>query len=430
MKKFSKPSALGKTFRLLSKITMASVIVVDNDLKDSIKEYAQVVDGLNGSTELATKVNSLLPSQQDQAITNKKELYTTLQQASTVETLSKLTDKEFEPTIYLLIHILSELDSIDAVLNNESSPIYNLVLSLNPQQALSLRDRKSIRSTSVLSILSTIFNLIPKTSKTRIYVIKQILKVIKTSEIEFNAIEDNISANLVNWLQESNALEDEIKGIFWDFIALDKLHTLKSLNFIKTFTHDFSVSESELAKLIKFALVSKVVDVSFLVNNNVASALKNSNDKLTQLFTNYVKGEILSIEDVSSADSSLPADFIHQKSRILNLARFFARKSLSSDHDDIVFKYSEIENVSSSIELEELLVEAIKAGVLEGKINQIDETFFLTRVNRFILAGEEEANVENWNLVKNSLQQWLDSITNIDDIVRTTRENLVNSSAN
>ena len=409
---------------------MASVIVVDNDLKDSIKEYAQVVDGLNGSTELATKVNSLLPSQQDQAITNKKELYTTLQQASTVETLSKLTDKEFEPTIYLLIHILSELDSIDAVLNNESSPIYNLVLSLNPQQALSLRDRKSIRSTSVLSILSTIFNLIPKTSKTRIYVIKQILKVIKTSEIEFNAIEDNISANLVNWLQESNALEDEIKGIFWDFIALDKLHTLKSLNFIKTFTHDFSVSESELAKLIKFALVSKVVDVSFLVNNNVASALKNSNDKLSQLFTNYVKGEILSIEDVSSADSSLPADFIHQKSRILNLARFFARKSLSSDHDDIVFKYSEIENVSSSIELEELLVEAIKAGVLEGKINQIDETFFLTRVNRFILAGEEEANVENWNLVKNSLQQWLDSITNIDDIVRTTRENLVNSSAN
>lgn len=409
---------------------MASVIVVDNDLKDSIKEYAQVVDGLNDSTELATKVNSLLPSQQDQAITNKKELYTTLQQASTVETLSKLTDKEFEPTIYLLIHILSELDSIDAVLNNESSPIYNLVLSLNPQQALSLRDRKSIRSTSVLSILSTIFNLIPKTSKTRIYVIKQILKVIKTSEIEFNAIEDNISANLVNWLQESSALEDEIKGIFWDFIALDKLHTLKSLNFIKTFTHDFSVSESELAKLIKFALVSKVVDVSFLVNNNVASALKNSNDKLTQLFTNYVKGEILSIEDVSSADSSLPADFIHQKSRILNLARFFARKSLSSDHDDIVFKYSEIENVSSSIELEELLVEAIKAGVLEGKINQIDETFFLTRVNRFILAGEEEANVENWNLVKNSLQQWLDSITNIDDIVRTTRENLVNSSAN
>lgn len=430
MKKFSKPSALGKTFRLLSKITMASVIVVDNDLKDSIKEYAQVVDGLNDSTELATKVNSLLPSQQDQAITNKKELYTTLQQASTVETLSKLTDKEFEPTIYLLIHILSELDSIDAVLNNESSPIYNLVLSLNPQQALSLRDRKSIRSTSVLSILSTIFNLIPKTSKTRIYVIKQILKVIKTSEIEFNAIEDNISANLVNWLQESSALEDEIKGIFWDFIALDKSHSLKSLNFIKTFTHDFAVSESELAKLIKFALVSKVVDVSFLVNNNVASALKNSNDKLTQLFTNYVKGEILSIEDVSSADSSLPADFIHQKSRILNLARFFARKSLSSDHDDIVFKYSEIENVSSSIELEELLVEAIKAGVLEGKINQIDETFFLTRVNRFILAGEEEANVENWNLVKNSLQQWLDSITNIDDIVRTTRENLVNSSAN
>lgn len=78
----------------------------------------------------------------------------------------------------------------------------------------------------------------------------------------------------------------------------------------------------------------------------------------------------------------------------------------------------------------QLLVEAIKAGVLEGKINQIDETFYLSRVNRFILAGEDEANAENWNLVKRALQQWLDSIRNIDDIVKATRENLVKSSGN
>ena len=373
---------------------MASVIVVDNDLKDSVREYVQVVDGLNGNTELATKVESLLPSQQDQAISNKSKLFTILQQASTAETLKHLTDKEFEPTVYLLIHILSQLDSIDSVLINESSPIYNLLLTINPKQPLSLRDRKSIRSTSVLSVLSTIFNLIPRDSKTRIYVIKQILKVIQTSDVEFNAIEDNISGNLVNWLKECNAKDDEIKEIF------------------------------------KFALESKIVDVSFLVNNNVASALKKNNDKLTQLFAQYVRGETISTDDISAADSSLPVSFIHQKSRILNLARFFASKSLSSDHDDIIFKYSEIETASNSTELEELLVEAIKAGVLEGKINQIDETFYLSRVNRFILAGEDEANAENWNLVKRALQQWLDSIRNIDDIVKATRENLVKSSGN
>ncbi|KAI5907116.1 Eukaryotic translation initiation factor 3 subunit M [Candida parapsilosis] len=409
---------------------MASVIVVDNDLKDSVREYVQVVDGLNGNTELATKVESLLPSQQDQAISNKSKLFTILQQASTAETLKHLTDKEFEPTVYLLIHILSQLDSIDSVLINESSPIYNLLLTINPKQPLSLRDRKSIRSTSVLSVLSTIFNLIPRDSKTRIYVIKQILKVIQTSDVEFNAIEDNISGNLVNCLKECNAKDDEIKEIFWNFIALDKGYSLKSLNFIKSFTHEFTVSESELTKLIKFALESKIVDVSFLVNNNVASALKKNNDKLTQLFAQYVRGETISTDDISAADSSLPVSFIHQKSRILNLARFFASKSLSSDHDDIIFKYSEIETASNSTELEELLVEAIKAGVLEGKINQIDETFYLSRVNRFILAGEDEANAENWNLVKRALQQWLDSIRNIDDIVKATRENLVKSSGN
>ncbi|CAK9440272.1 uncharacterized protein LODBEIA_P43720 [Lodderomyces beijingensis] len=407
---------------------MASVIVVDNDLKDSIQEYAQIIDGVTGTSEFSKSIDSHIPKTLDQQLSNKPELFNKIQKVSTAENLRKLTDKEFEPTIYLLIHILSALTSTDSVLNNAQSPIYHLILTINPTQPLSLRDRKSIKSSTVLSILSTIFNLLPKDSKVRIYVVQEILKVIKTSGVEFSSIQDNVGSNLVNWLNLSNAQESEIKSIFWDFIALDPLYSLTSLKLIKDFTHRYTVAEQELAKLIEFALRSKVVDVSFLVNNNVAKALHaSSTTGLSQLFLKYVKGETIQAQGVPS---DLPQEFIHQKSRILSLAKFFADSKQSSSHDDIVFSYKEIPLVSSHLEFEKLLVEAIKAGVVEGKLNQIDETFSLSRVNRFIIAGDDAVIAQEWENVKVALQQWSQSISNIDEIVRQTRENIVNGGAN
>ena len=180
------------------------------------------------------------------------------------------------------------------------------------------------------------------------------------------------------------------------------------MKLIKDFTHSNTLSTQELHELIYIALSSKTVDVSFLVNTNVAQALSNNNksdDKLVSVFNKYVHGEIISIEEIPN---DLPAKFIHSKSKILSLAKFFADSSTSSssstNHDGIIFKYNEIPNVKSSLEFEQTLVEAIKVGVIEGKLNQVEETFYLSRVNRFILAGED--NTKNWENVKLVLKQW------------------------
>ena len=125
-------------------------------------------------------------------LTNKSELYKQILNVSTSENLKQLTEKEFEPTFYLLIYILIQLSNQNEVLNNEKSPIFQTLLEINPQQPPSLRDRKSIKSTSILSILSTVFNLLPVSSTTRVFILKQILKVIKTSGIDFNLIQDKI----------------------------------------------------------------------------------------------------------------------------------------------------------------------------------------------------------------------------------------------
>ncbi|RLP63119.1 hypothetical protein L150_01831 [Candida albicans Ca529L] len=411
---------------------MSSVIVVDSELKDSIQEYSQIIDNIKKSNDFSTSIKSLLPEKEGEELTNKSELYKQILNVSTSENLKQLTEKEFEPTFYLLIYILIQLSNQNEVLNNEKSPIFQTLLEINPQQPPSLRDRKSIKSTSILSILSTVFNLLPVSSTIRVFILKQILKVIKTSGIDFNLIQDNIGSNLINWLKESKTNEQEIKTIFWEFIKLDGTFSEKSLKLIKDFTHSNTLSTQELHELIYIALSSKTVDASFLVNTNVAQALSNNNksdDKLVSVFNKYVHGEIISIEEIPN---DLPAKFIHSKSKILSLAKFFADASTSSssstNHDGIIFKYNEIPNVKSSLEFEQTLVEAIKVGVIEGKLNQVEETFYLSRVNRFILAGED--NTKNWENVKLVLKQWQNSLNDINNIVKTARENIVNNNAN
>lgn len=401
---------------------MASVVVVNNELRDSVKEYSQIIDGINKNTEFSQSISSYLENEE---ISNKSELLNKIYGVSTSESFKKLTDKEFEPAFYLLLHIASELSSSQEVLDNAESPIIKVLLETDPAQPPSLRDRRSIKSATILSVLSTIFNLVPGASKTRITLLKEILRVIKTSGIDFALIQDNVSSNLIHWLKQANSDDSEIRSIFWQLINLDNQFSKKSLDLIKSFTNQYELNSGELNQLITFALSSQQVDVSFLVNNNVAQALKNEQQQLSTIFNKYVRGEIITIEEIPT---ELPADFIHKKSKILNLAKYFADASSSPEHDDIVFKYSEIPNVQSGVEFEQLLIEAIKAGVIEGKLNQVEESFYLSRVNRFILAGED--NSKNWIAVKAALQQWKDALTNIDEAVAGARESIVGSTAN
>ncbi|KAK6465360.1 hypothetical protein DFJ63DRAFT_310457 [Scheffersomyces coipomensis] len=408
---------------------MASVIVVDTELKDSIKEYAQIIDAVNGNTEFSGSVVSDL-GDGDAEIEHKSELITKITQVSTSSTLTKLSDREFEPAFYLLIHILSELSekSSAELLDDENSYVIKLLLESNPEKQALVRDRKTVKSTSILSILTNIFNLIPEVSKTRIYLIKQILNIVKSSNIKFSIIENNLGNNLINWLTKSQANDTEIRSIFWDFIQLDSEFSLKSLTLIKSFTLNYELqSIQELYNLINFALSSKTVDVSFLITNNVAQSLQaHAQDSLVATFTKYVQGDLVTVPESFSNFK-----FINQKSRILSLAKFLSEKSQSNDHDSIIFKYDEIptELAANSYEFETLLVNSIRANVIEGKLNQLESTFYLSRVNRFILAGgnNHQVNANNWNEVKQALYEWKNSLANINEIVKATRENIFNN---
>lgn len=398
---------------------MASVVVVENEIKNSVIEYGQIIDSVHQNTEFSDSLKQYFDIRG--AITNKAEVAAKILDASSASTLSKLSDKEFEPAFYLLAYLLSELEaaSFETLLQKDSA-LLQLLIQCTPEQTPSVRDRRSLKPTTIMSILSTFFNFVDGASPVRVHLIQLILTTVKNTQIDYALIQSSIGDNLVALLRAAHASDDQIAAIFWDFIKLDKAYTEKSLQLIKTFTSEFPVSGAQLDDLIVFALSSSVVDVSFLVNNNVAAALQSASGALAQTFVQYTQGELIS--DVSAP---LPA-FVAQKSKSLALAKFFGLHA-----DKNTFSYADIPSalVSSPAEFEKLLVDSIKAGVIEGKLNQVDESFFLVRVNRFVLAGDNEKLAQDWATVRTALQEWKASLSNINEIVNNAKENIVNNNS-
>lgn len=399
---------------------MASVIVVENEIKDSVEEYAQIINGVQQNSAFLDAIRAHFNAAG--SITNKAALAQEVWTVATPEILTKLPDREFEPVFYLLAYLTLELEQkLFETLLVKNGALIQLLIASTPAQKPLLRDRRLLKPTTVLSVLNTFFNFLPALSPTRVDFIELILKIVTDTDIDFALIQSSIGGSLVLWLAAAGALEAQIKAIFWQFVALDKQYTLELLHLIKKFTSQFPLSLEELHKLIAFALASPVVDVTFLVNNNVAQALKeNALDEQVSVFDKYTKGEL-----ITSVPSSI-SESVVAKSKILALTRFFVESDNAGKN---AFKYSDIpsELAASQPEFEKLLIDSIKAGVIEGKMNQVDQTFNLVRANRIVLAGDKQQLAQDLNSVKKALLEWRHSLHNINEIVRDAKDNIVNN---
>lgn len=402
---------------------MSSIIVNDNDLKENVSEYGSFIDTVLEKKYCEPFLTCFEADSNE--IANMPELIKLIYESSGAQNMTKLSEREFEPTFYLLINILEQLEgSVEKVLHPDSVVLKCLIECVPVEERLQFRDRKSIRTASIVSILSSSFNLLPSSSANRIHLIGVILDIISKSNLGYGLIQHSIGDHIVQWMRDAKASDEEIRKTFWSFVGLDNERTFDTLQLMKHFTTTFRPSLNELRFLIEFALISDVVDVSFIVNNSISLSLKeHANDDLVDVFSKYVKGELIS--EVPEILQSFKESIVY-KSKILCLARFFVEHN-----DKKVFKYDEVPSylVSDHDELELLLIDAVKAHVIEAKLSQVDQTFYLSRVNRFITADDEKGISDNWNEIRQVLQNWQFSLDNIDQIVKASKEDIVNNNS-
>lgn len=402
---------------------MKTVFIVDEDLNECLKSFSDIVDRINQNNDFTQYLNNNELDLKDKNVC--KEVITKVYSFLNSTLLKNLLDKEVESFFYQLIHILISLYDSTKVLEDINLKLYLTLMDLTLKEQPLLKDKKSIKITTIISIYNTIFNLMDETSRSRIFVIKQILNIVHSSNIGYILTKNKFGESLVSWLKTANATDEEIGEIFWFYINIDSKFNKKSLDLIKDFSLIFEINKKQLKNLIIFALKSDIIDVSFLITINIMKAINsNSDDHLVSIFLQYINGELLNLTDSELKEYNLKADFINSKSKILSLMVFFNKNVTDERNKENIFSHKSIPLVQSFEEFEFLIIGAIKAGVIEGRLNQVNQTFQLFKVNKFIFPNSIE-NQNIWVNVKNILQDWKSALSNNEELVDLTKKNMV-----
>lgn len=282
-------------------------------------------------------------------------------------------------------------------------------------------------SALVISVLTTIFNVLPATSKLRLATFHVILKVSANSGT-FESLLPQLK-NLDQWLEQWEASPEEKREVLIavantaeeagddDQVFLYLLQALQS----------FPVAEAasqpaiDLANRLVRITISKPSLLSFdeLSALDTIQHLSKTHPEAYSLLEVFAGGELEDFEEFAEEHegwieaNGYDYDALLRKIRLLTLA------SLASGTPDRSLPYKQI---SKSLriapeEVELWVIDVIRAGLVEGKLSQLNQTFLIHR-STYRAFGEKQ-----WKEVADRLEGWRSSLKGILDVLKYAREN-------
>ncbi|CDK25439.1 unnamed protein product [Kuraishia capsulata CBS 1993] len=384
---------------------MSFAIVLDRYFSESLSEYAVLLDAYTETTEYSEKFADL-----DE---NSPGVYQ--QVLSTLDVLNSLKDKDFEATYNLLIHILTLSGEAESLIK-ESGLLEKLVDLAPESDGLLAHSRSSVKATTIISVLSSIFNLIPETSALRIAILKDIILVTKKSSSASLLLP--ITDNLKLWFEAAGASQDEVKVALVDLATLFAAEYPKeSLRLSKIIVTSLpNVTNEDATTLIGKVLSSgDITDIYSYASIPAVKALASGSEfdqKVSQLVTICNSVELAQYEQFQTANSEVFAKLnvspeqLYNRLRVLVISKWATKKQ--------TLPYSKISTELSIPEdqVEEYIINCIKAGVLEGKLNQSSQVFYVHRVS---VVGD--FGLEQWKLIRAKLNTWKGSLKAIKETV-------------
>ncbi|KAI9739588.1 MAG: hypothetical protein M1834_006306 [Cirrosporium novae-zelandiae] len=393
----------------------ANTLLIEGSFEELADELAVYIDNVQKSNneEAPSVQNDVRPSleanQKDEAL---KKLVT----ASTV--LSTAPEKEFIAAYNLLVHLVRQSPSADNYLpricKNLSSPIPSSPLN-GPGLAL--------------SILATIFNNLPPESETRFHVFSAILTLLKDTA-NYDLLIPYLK-NIDGWLAAWQTDEEDQRKLFLQIAetadaASESQESYKYLlKALRTFTAD-EVSSKDARGLAVRALTAALnapshFDFTDLTALDAIQSLRQSDSvlfELLELFATETLVDYNSFKDdhqdfVSSHGLNEAA--LERKMRLLTLASLAAStQSRSLPYDHIT---RELQIPASEVEM--WVIDVIRAGLVEGKLSQMNQTFLIHRAT-YRVFGEKQ-----WQEVQGRLGIWRDSLQGVLKLIRSEREKMM-----
>jgi len=279
--------------------------------------------------------------------------------------------------------------------------------------------------------LTTIFNILPLASESRYHVFLAILKVIKStfSSHAFEALIPQLEVNVPNWLSAWQLDDEDARNLHVAIAdvasatAHNDLAYKYLLNALETIS-SASASEAESQALAKRTLIAaltnpSVIDFTALAASEAIQGLRRSESNLFDLLEIFSSDDYSSYTDFLETNSlsalSIPesaAEVLSTKIRLLTLATIAASSPTRS------VPYSAIASALQvpSEDVEMWVIDAIRAGLIEGKLSQLKQEFLVQRAT-YRVFGEKQ-----WAEIQGRLMVWRRSLESVLTVVRNERE--------
>lgn len=325
---------------------------------------------------------------------------------------------EFVAAYNLLIHLVRQSPNsenyLPPICNNLTKPVTS-----SPANSSGL----------ALSVLTTIFNILPADSVSRYHVFLASLRVVRSSSF-FESLKQqlkNIDTWIAQWdvdeeaqrklfLAVSDAAQDNGENELAYKYLIRALRTIESEQASTPEARDLSI------RALKTALTHPAhYDFQDLTALDSVQALRKSDPlhfELLEIFTSEHLEEFNDFKDTNPdfiAKEQLDADALNRKMRLLTLA------SLAATNQARSLPYAHIAKALQipAEEVELWVIDVIRAGLVEGKLSQLNQTFLIHR-STYRVFGENQ-----WREVASRLDMWRNSLTGVLGVIRQEKENFI-----
>jgi translation initiation factor 3 subunit M len=278
-----------------------------------------------------------------------------------------------------------------------------------------------------LAILSTVFNTVSPDSETRFHIFMAILQVIKSS-LNFETLRPQLK-NLDSWMEDWEIDEEQERKIYLELaeVASKSGDSEASYDYLiralRTIPVEDSSSEEarELAlRALNAALLHPThFDFQDLTSLDSIQALQKSDKvhfELLEIFTSEMLEDFNDFKDEHDGwieEQGLDKDVLNRKMRLLTLTTLAAQSSTTRS-----LPYAQIAKALQipSEDVELWVIDVIRAGLVEGKLSQLNQQFLIHR-STYRVFGDNQ-----WKEVASRLSMWRTSLLGVLQVVRQEKE--------
>ncbi|OMP84931.1 Eukaryotic translation initiation factor 3 subunit M [Diplodia seriata] len=335
--------------------------------------------------------------------------------------LNSAPEKEFLAAYNLLIHLVRQSPSVNNYLPPLCKNVSNPITS-SPANSAGLS----------LSVLTTIFNVLQPDNDSRYHVFLAILRVVKSSST-FENLKSQLK-NIDSWLAQWESDEEEQRKLYLAIAEAAQeggedetayQYLIKALRTIPAEEAANQEARDLSVRALKTALMHPAhFDFQDLTALDSIQALRKSDPvhfELLEIFTSELLEEFNDFQEEHDEfiekEEGLEGAQLTRKMRLLTLASLAAQATGQTRS----LPYAQITKALQipSEEVELWVIDVIRAGLVEGKLSQLNQTFLIHRATYRVFGDNQ------WREVASRLDMWRNSLTGVLGVIRQEKENFI-----